>query len=237
MNEARTADTAQEKTASENQVGATAKPPRAWEWRIRLSWLLVIAVIFALDRITKWMVVTNVNPLERVPVIDGLLYITYIENLGAAFGIFADLPSGWRELFLLSLHAVALTLVIFYSLRMRAKDWLPQLALHLIFAGAMGNLADRLIHGAVTDFILFRHGEWSFPAFNVADSAIVVGVGLLLLDTFFPGRRRAEAVSRDPASDALNAGVEMDLVGARKPGPAEARDHSGGNDREDNASD
>jgi signal peptidase II len=190
----------------------------AGSWRARLLWLFVVLCLFATDQVTKMLVRDTLHLGRSISVIDDFFYITHVQNPGAAFGMFSDLPDGWRELFLSVLGGIALTLVVFYSLKLRIQEWLSQLALHMIFAGAVGNLVDRFMFGSVTDFALFKFWGWGFPAFNVADSAIVIGVFLLLLDTLIPRRHDAAKVemeSKDPAADALSAGVEMDLVGAK----------------------
>lgn len=200
----------------------------------RFLWLLVVLAILAADQITKYIVMENLQEGFNTPVISGLFYITHIQNQGAAFGMFADLPDGWRELILTALGGLALALVIMYSLKLMPNEWFAQLALHMIFAGAIGNLTDRFMHGSVTDFILFRGRGWSFPAFNVADSAIVLGVGLLLLDTLIPWNRRKSktaVVAGDPGADALNAAVDMELSGVKMPeSMSQMAEHPEGNE-------
>lgn len=197
-----------------HEDGGTAVQPLSRTWKARLIWLLLVVAVIAGDQFTKELILSGVEEGRNIAVVDDLFYITHVRNPGAAFGMFADLPDGWRELVLMSLGGMALLLVVFYSIRLSPREWLSQAALHLIFAGAIGNLLDRFIHGSVTDFILFRHSGWSFPAFNVADSAIVCGVGLLLLDTVLP-RKKIKAVETDPAADAIAAGVDLELNGPR----------------------
>jgi signal peptidase II len=187
---------------------------RDMRWRTRLVWLLLILTIFVADRVTKAAVLANIPEGGSITIIPGWFYFTHVQNPGAAFGMFSSLPDGWREFFLIAVNFIAMLLVLIYSLRLPLREWLSQLGLHMIFAGAIGNVADRFLQGTVTDFILFRHEGWSFPAFNIADSAIVCGVGLLLLDILIPRKRKAEPRT-DPAADAISAGVEMDLVGAK----------------------
>ena len=210
---------------SEHDSGAPASTPTAemeteridkrdMRWRTRLIWLLLILTIFVADRVTKAAVLANIPEGTSITIIPDWFYFTHVQNPGAAFGMFSSLPDGWREFFLIAVNFFAMLLVMIYSLRLPLREWLSQLGLHMIFAGAIGNVADRFLQGTVTDFILFRHEGWSFPAFNIADSAIVCGVGLLLLDIIIPRKRKAK-VRKDPAADAINAGVEMDLVGAK----------------------
>jgi signal peptidase II len=191
---------------------------RRREWRNRLIWLLLAVSIIAADQFTKLIVRGVIDEGDRIAVIDRFFYFTQVQNQGAAFGIFSDMPDGWRELLLTSLGGVALVLVVTYSIKLRSNDVLAQLALHLIFAGAIGNLTDRFAHGSVTDFLLFRFGGWSFPSFNIADSAIVIGVGLLLIDTFrFRKKGKVAEVEADPAADAPAAGADIELSGERMP--------------------
>ena len=175
--------------------------PPGGHWRYRALWIILVVFLIGADQITKSLIVNNLYEGQNITVIKGFFFLTHIQNQGAAFGMFSDLPDGWRELFLTSLGAVALTLVIYYSLRLRPWDWLGQVALHMIFAGAVGNLIDRFVQGSVTDFILFRFGGWSFPAFNIADSAIVTGVGLLLLDVLIP-QKKEEKIKPEEAGGA-----------------------------------
>lgn len=156
----------------------------------RLWLLLLIIAILGIDQYSKHLVMTNLAQSENIIVIDDFFYITHIRNPGVAFGMFSDLPDGLRVPVLTFMAGIAMSLVIFYSLKLRRSEWLSQVSLHMIFAGAVGNQLDRFFHGSVTDFLLFRHGNWSFPAFNIADSAIVVGVCFLLIDTLFPALTR-----------------------------------------------
>jgi signal peptidase II len=141
--------------------------------------ILIAVVIVALDRLTKWLVGRNI-PLEgEVPLIPGLFRLTHLENTGAAFSMFADASSSLvtRLLILFSIAA----LVVISVLLWRSGPVINQVtvALALVFGGALGNLWDRALYGRVTDFLDFYIGSRHWPPFNVADSAIVVGVLLL----------------------------------------------------------
>jgi signal peptidase II len=124
-------------------------------------------------------------------VIDGFFRITHARNPGGALGFFQDVP----VVVFIVLTIVALWLVISFYRRVPAGDILSATALGLILAGALGNLADRVRHGEVIDFIQFDLGLFVFPDFNVADSAIVIGVALLLLDVV---ALEAEHGAREP---------------------------------------
>jgi signal peptidase II len=138
-------------------------------------------VVLVLDVVTKYVVLQGL-PLGRpVPVIEGFFSLTLVMNPGLAFGMLAETPAGWRWLVaLLSIGALAVLAVL--GLRMLPTGGrLTPLALGLIFGGAVGNLIDRARFGAVVDFLDFHWRGYHWPAFNVADSAISVGVALLAL--------------------------------------------------------
>ncbi|MEP7085476.1 MAG: signal peptidase II [Betaproteobacteria bacterium] len=146
-----------------------------------LRWLGLSAIIVVVDQITKWLILGRLQLGERLPVIDGLFDLVLTFNRGAAFSFLGD-ASGWqRYLFVGLALAVSVALVIF--LRRPGHPQL-QLGLSLILGGAIGNVIDRIRIGEVVDFLLVYHGTWSWPAFNVADSAITIGAGLLILDSF-----------------------------------------------------
>jgi signal peptidase II len=146
------------------------------------------------DQLTKVWALSRLSPASPVPVVDGLVDLTLVLNPGVAFGIFAWLPREWR--WLVTLFSLA-ALFLLCSLARRIVPRggrLASLALGLVFGGAAGNLLDRWRLGSVVDFIdvHWRHYHW--PAFNVADSAITVGVILLAVELAFPDRGgRADA--------------------------------------------
>jgi signal peptidase II len=167
-------------------AGSSLNKEEGFSIQFRIWMLVLIIALLGFDQFTKHLVMENMAQGENITVLEDWFYITHIQNPGVAFGMLSDLPEAYRVPVLTIMAAIAMTLVIFYSLRLRKSEWLSQVSLHMIFAGAVGNQLDRFFHGSVTDFLLFRHGDWSFPAFNIADSAIVVGVCFLLIDTLFP---------------------------------------------------
>lgn len=175
--------------------------------RKRLLWLIIPLLIIAADQGTKHLVRENIGRYDRIEIIDGVFMLNHVENKGAAFGIFANLPDGYRELVLSTLGGVALILVVLYSTRLSPNEWISQLGLHMIFAGAVGNMMDRFIYGSVTDFLLFELGDFSWPSFNIADSVIVLGVMLLLLDTFRPRKETEITEAAETEQDAIEAAV------------------------------
>jgi signal peptidase II len=148
---------------------------------------IVTAVIVVFDQATKLYVDARFELYESIPVIPGWFHLTYIRNKGAAFGIFAD--GAVRIPFFITVTFIALLVIFWYLRRLRADQRLAAFSLALIFAGALGNLIDRLRFGEVIDFldVFWRHYHW--PAFNVADSAICVGVTLLIWEMWREERR------------------------------------------------
>lgn len=159
-------------------------------WRTGL-FLIIAAVVVATDQITKLWVRTHVDLNEVVPIF-GCLSLTYVRNTGAAFGLFAD------QAFLLILIAgVGLIAVLLFYRYLSRATILGNLALGLVFGGAVGNLIDRFRLGYVTDFIDVRlWHDFHWPAFNVADSAITVGIIALVVFIFGTLGRRDATSSR-----------------------------------------
>jgi len=140
------------------------------------------AGVFAIDRLTKWIIETRVSEDENYVVIPGFFDIVQSHNKGAAFGLFAESSSEWRTVLLIGFSMAALLALVVMLWRISRLDRKTAVALALILGGAMGNVFDRVQWGRVTDFLLFYVGTHQWPAFNAADSAIVIGSGLLLLD-------------------------------------------------------
>ncbi|HEX4166401.1 MAG TPA: signal peptidase II [Bryobacteraceae bacterium] len=145
--------------------------------------LLSLLVVLA-DRWSKIAIEHSMTSLDSVSLIPGWLRIIHTENAGAAFGILAEGNRWLRSGILIGVSGVVLVFVIsaLWTNRASFTATLARISLALILGGALGNLYDRVIRGTVTDFIEVYHGGWSFPAFNVADSAITVGAILLLFE-------------------------------------------------------
>ena len=146
--------------------------------------LLTLAGVVALDQLTKWWVVTSFALFEVRPVVAGVFNLTYVLNTGAAFGMLAGPQVWWRQLFFLLVAVVALAVLAGAYHHYRERGGAYVAAIGLIAGGAVGNFLDRLRLGAVVDFLDFYLKTHHWPAFNVADSAITVGVGLFLLASF-----------------------------------------------------
>ncbi len=147
--------------------------------------LLIALAVVALDRYTKWLIAHRLTMHDSITVIPGFFRIIHTENPGAAFGIFADSPSQWKIALLILFSAVALLIVSTLLWKTSHTMTSTGVGLALILGGAVGNLWDRIVSHRVVDFLLFYVGHYQWPAFNVADSAIVVGAGLLVLEILF----------------------------------------------------
>jgi len=152
-----------------------------------IQWLWLSGLVIVLDQWTKWLTVENLGLYDRVyllPVLD----ITHRRNTGAAFSFLAD-AGGWQRWFFVALALVVSIVIMFWLRSTPARGQMRQaIGLALILGGALGNVIDRALYGYVVDFILVHYKDWYFPAFNVADSSITVGAGLLILDALWQGR-------------------------------------------------
>ena len=146
---------------------------------------LIAVSVLALDRYTKWLISHRLTMHDGITVIPGFFRIIHTENPGAAFGIFADSPSQWKVALLILFSVVALVIVSVLLWKTSHTMTSIGIGLALILGGALGNLWDRIVSHRVVDFLLFYIGRYEWPAFNVADSAIVVGACLLVFEIVF----------------------------------------------------
>jgi signal peptidase II len=158
---------------------------------LRLKAYAIALGVVALDRVTKWIIETYVSAMDTYHVIPGFFDIVHSENRGVAFGIFNDSTSEWRTTLLVVLSLAAVVFVGSMLWRPDRLDRFSFWGLTLILGGAVGNVFDRIIWGRVTDFLDFYIGSYHWHTFNIADSAIVVGSCLLLLDLLKPKRQAA----------------------------------------------
>jgi signal peptidase II len=149
------------------------------------------AGVFALDRATKILIERTLTFADDIKVIPGFFEIVHSENRGVAFGVFNDSESEWRTMLLVALSLIAVVWIGIVLWRSRHLERLLFWAFALVLGGAAGNLFDRAISGRVTDFLLVYLGSYQWPTFNIADSAIVIGCGLLLFDQLRPKRKAA----------------------------------------------
>lgn len=159
----------------------------------------ISALIIAIDQLTKMYIHTHFQLGDSLSVITDYFNITYVRNYGAAFGFLAESHPNFREWFFLLMPPVALAIILVLLKSVKDNDLLQVSALSLIFGGAIGNYVDRLRFRYVIDFLDFHiQGKYSWPAFNIADSAIVCGVGILLAMMVFEKKtmaRQSESVS------------------------------------------
>jgi signal peptidase II len=151
----------------------------------RAAHLVLALLVVLLDRWSKRMVAARLPMYSHIQIIPGFFQLTHTENTGAAFSLFADSPSHWKTGMLISFSVVAMVVVFVLLWKQRHPLSLSGIALSLILGGAMGNLWDRVASGRVVDFLLFYIKRYQWPVFNLADSAIVVGAALLVIEILF----------------------------------------------------
>ena len=163
----------------------------------RIWSLLIAALVFVLDRATKVLIERNVSIWDTLQVIPGFFNIVHSKNRGAAFGMFSEGNSELRTFLLIGVSIAVLIFVAVLLLQPSRAGFsgsrTTMIGLSLVLGGAVGNIYDRIVSGMVTDFLEFYVGQWHFAAFNVADSAITVGAGLLLLDMWMSRKQAVQA--------------------------------------------
>ncbi len=145
---------------------------------------LIALLVVVLDRLSKWLVATNITLHDSITVLP-FFRLTHVQNSGAAFGLFAESPSEWKVAILVLFSLLALAVVSALLWKNSHSMSTTGVGLSLILGGAIGNLWDRLLTGHVVDFLDFYLGSYHWPAFNIADSAIVIGALLLVAEILF----------------------------------------------------
>ena len=153
--------------------------------RQRFGYFTVAMLIFIVDQITKYLATKHLDTGfiygASMPVIDGVFHLTYVENAGIAWGLFADAGRGGKFV-LGAISLIAATGIIVYAVRTPVSERWTHWGLTLILGGVLGNLTDRLYNGAVVDFLDFTIGSYKWPTFNIADMAISLGALILIID-------------------------------------------------------
>ena len=165
---------------------------------MRKKYLILIVVfcaVFLFDQITKAYVHRTLHEFQSVEIIRDFFHITHVRNTGAAFGLFAGSAHPLRTILFVVIHGLAIGVILLIYRRIGDDDTLNALAFSLLLGGAAGNLVDRIWMGQVIDFLDFHWYDHHWPAFNVADSAICGGIGLILL-TMVMGARRSPLEGR-----------------------------------------
>jgi signal peptidase II len=161
---------------------------------------LLGVMIVVVDQVTKYWIMQSMRLHESIPIIPNLFSLTYIRNPGAAFGLLAGSSNAFRMVFFGITSLFALALLGTILLRLPEKDWMGQLSIAGILGGAIGNLIDRLRFGEVIDFLDVYVESYHWPAFNVADSAITVGVACLIMHFAFERKETALPAPDTPPS-------------------------------------
>jgi signal peptidase II len=155
-----------------------------------LKWLWLSAFTLILDQASKLSVDNMMQLYESIPLMP-YFNLTYVHNTGAAFS-FLSSAGGWQRWLFSGLAMVMSVIIAVWLARLNKYETMMAVALSLVLGGAVGNLVDRIAYGYVIDFLDVYYQEWHWPAFNVADSAICVGVGLMVLENFGVGKRKSE---------------------------------------------
>lgn len=155
-----------------------------------LRWLWLTIVIIVVDLGIKQLVLSDLNLYEPHP-ITPFFNLMYAQNFGAAFSFLAN-EGGWQRWFFAGI-AIGISLILMVMMyRQSAQKRLTNIAYALIIGGAIGNLCDRLVHGFVVDYLDFYVGNWHYPTFNLADMAICIGAGLVIIEGFLPDRDKTK---------------------------------------------
>ena len=154
----------------------------------RLRWLILTLVVVFLDRLSKAAIEVRTTEGWRHELVHNFIYLVHSRNPGIAFSIFADSNSHWVRYLLIAGSLVVIAILAWYLVAANGVSSRAAAGLALLLGGATGNLTDRILHGAVTDFFEVLFGSYRYPAFNVADSAITIGAILILLDLILPAK-------------------------------------------------
>lgn len=156
-------------------------PPRNSRRISRLYFAPIAACVFFIDQLSKRLVVRHIPLQSVIRVIPGFFNLTHAVNTGVAFSLFAGSPSLWKTSLLIAVSAALLVAVVLIVGRAPKLEWKSGFGLALIVGGALSNLVDRIRFGSVVDFLDFYFRSYHWPTFNLADSSIVIGAGLLIL--------------------------------------------------------
>jgi signal peptidase II len=157
------------------------------------GWLWLSLGVIAVDRATKLCIERYSSATFYRPILFDIVFLVHNQNPGIAFGVFSDSNSPWLRPLLLLSSAAVMVFLAWLLLSKRAGGRLAQCGLAMILGGAAGNALDRLLHGGVTDFLGVRLGTYIWPPFNVADSAITIGVVLVLIELLFGQQTRSDS--------------------------------------------
>ena len=157
----------------------------------RLRWLLLTLFIVVADRLTKALVESRTTEGWHHELIHNFIYLVHSKNPGIAFSLFANSSSPYLKIVLIAVSLIFIAVLAWLLVSSASATWRTLAGLALLIGGAAGNLTDRIVHGAVTDFFEVWFGTYRYPAFNVADSAITIGAILVLLDVLFSPQKKS----------------------------------------------
>lgn len=160
---------------------------------MKIAYFTISIVTIILDQVTKWIASANLAMHDPVPVMPSFNF-TLMHNYGAAFSFLSD-AGGWQRWFFTIVAAVISVVLIVWIVRLKPHEKWLGIGLSLVLGGAIGNLIDRVSYGYVVDFIQWYYDRFYWPAFNIADSAIFVGTGILLCSTFFVKEEEQEVTA------------------------------------------
>ncbi|MDU9047564.1 MAG: signal peptidase II [Candidatus Electrothrix sp. Rat3] len=162
-----------------------------------IRFFIIMVLVVVGDQLTKVSILDNFALYDSRVIIPGFFNLTFLLNSGAAFGMLSDMPLLWRQIFFITIAAVALVALVLMQRKMGKENAWYTLCFALIGGGAVGNVIDRVLYGSVVDFLDFYIGKYHWPAFNVADSAIFVGVTIFLLLQIFEKEAKQEVVEQE----------------------------------------
>lgn len=151
-----------------------------------MAFILIVIVVAALDQVVKGIIVDKFMLYEAIEVVPDLFNLTYIANQGSPFSILTDIETPWHHYFSLVIGAFALVLLTIYWVWHKDSNGFLSVVLGVIGGGVLGNFIDRVRYGAVVDFLDFYYKKYHWPAFNIADIAICLGVSVFVILTIFP---------------------------------------------------
>lgn len=155
-----------------------------------IRFFIIMVLVVVGDQLSKLWILDNFALYDSRVIIPGFFNLTFLRNTGAAFGMLAGMPLFWRQIFFITIAAVALVALAIMQRKMGKENFWYSLCFALIGGGTVGNVIDRVLYGSVVDFLDFYVGKYHWPAFNVADSAIFVGVTIFLLLQIFEGDKQ-----------------------------------------------
>lgn len=154
-----------------------------------LRYFFILGTILIADQVSKFWIISQFELYESRAVIPGFFNLVYVTNKGAAFSMFASIDSPLRHYFFVGINSIAVIALSVAAFKMQKRSWAYLVSFALIAAGALGNLIDRVRYGAVIDFLDFYVGSYHWPAFNIADSSICVGVAVLFIINLLDSRK------------------------------------------------